>query len=75
MVFRNQFWMGANLFSFSQFSCEKLKGFAPSEAISGFSDGVTTRYYIFFFSVFSLSIYYYYYPVLKKNAQPTSIVR
>jgi hypothetical protein len=29
---------GANLFSFSQFSCEKLKRFAPSKAISGVLD-------------------------------------
>jgi hypothetical protein len=58
--------MGANLFSFSQFSCEKLKRFAPSEAISGFSDGVTTRYYIVFLSVLSLSIYYYQNAALKK---------
>ena len=34
---------GVNLFSFSQFSCEKLKRFAPSEAVPGVSDGVTTR--------------------------------
>jgi hypothetical protein len=67
MVFRNKFGMGANLFSFSQFSCEKLKRFAPSKAVSGFSDGVTTGYYIFFLCVFSLSIYYYYYAVLKKK--------
>ncbi len=53
-VFRNQFRIGANLFSFSQFSCEKLKRFAPSEAVSGFSDGVTTRYYIFFLKCFFL---------------------
>jgi hypothetical protein len=33
---------GANLFSFSQFSCEKLKRFAPSEAVPGVLDGVTT---------------------------------
>jgi hypothetical protein len=39
---------GANLFSFSQFSCEKLKRFAPSKAISGISDGVTMRSYGFF---------------------------
>jgi hypothetical protein len=38
---------GANLFSFLQLSCEKLKRFAPSEAIPGFSDGVTTRSYVF----------------------------
>jgi hypothetical protein len=25
--------------------CEKLKRVAPSEAVPGFSDGVTTRYY------------------------------
>jgi hypothetical protein len=31
---------GANLFSFSHFSCEKLKQFAPSEATPGFLDGV-----------------------------------
>ncbi len=37
---------GANLFSFSQFSCEKLKRFAPSEAVLGISDGVTTGSYI-----------------------------
>jgi hypothetical protein len=67
MVFRNQFWMGANLFSFSQFSCEKLKRVAPFEAVSGFSDGVTTRYCVFFLSVFSLRIYYYYHAALKKK--------
>jgi hypothetical protein len=39
---------GANLFSFSQFSCKKLKRFAPSKAIPGISDGVTTRFYGFF---------------------------
>jgi hypothetical protein len=39
---------GANLFSFSQFSCEKLKRFAPSEAVPGFLDGVTTRSFVFF---------------------------
>jgi hypothetical protein len=33
---------GANLFCYSQFSCEKLKRFAPSEAVPGFSDGETT---------------------------------
>jgi hypothetical protein len=38
---------GANLFSLSQFSCEKLKRFAPSEAIPGILDGVTTRSYVF----------------------------
>jgi hypothetical protein len=43
---------GANLFSFSQFSCEKLKGFAPSEAVPGFLDGVTMRSYIFFLIFF-----------------------
>ncbi len=43
---------GANLFSFSQFSCEELKKIAPSEAIPGFLDGVTTRYCVFFWSVF-----------------------
>jgi hypothetical protein len=37
---------GANLFNFSQFSCEKLKRFAPSEAVPGVSDGVTTRSYV-----------------------------
>jgi hypothetical protein len=42
---------GANLFSFSQFSCEKLKRFTPSEAVPGFLDGVTTRSYIFFLSI------------------------
>jgi hypothetical protein len=36
-----------SLFSFSQFSCEKLKRVAPSEAVPGFSDGVTTREYNF----------------------------
>ena len=41
-----------SLFSFSQFSCEKLKRVAPSEAIQGFSDGVTTRYYIFYVSYY-----------------------
>jgi hypothetical protein len=40
---------GANLyFSFSQFSCEKLKRFAPSEAVPGVLDGVTMRSYGFF---------------------------
>ncbi len=39
---------GANLFSFSQLYCEKLKRFAPSKAVPGFSDGVTMRSYIFF---------------------------
>ncbi len=41
-VFRNKFRMVSH-FSFSQFSCEKLKRVAPSEAVPGFSDGVTTR--------------------------------
>ena len=41
-----------SLFSFSQFSCEKLKRVAPSEAVPGFSDGVTTRYYNFYISLF-----------------------
>ncbi len=41
-----------NLFSFSQFSCEKLKRFAPMEAVPGVLDGVTTRSYIFFSEVF-----------------------
>jgi hypothetical protein len=50
---------GVNLFSVSQFSCEKLKRFAPSEAVPGISDGVTTRSYIFFLSIFFLSVYYY----------------
>jgi hypothetical protein len=50
---------GANLFSFSQFSCEKQKIFAPSEAIPGVSDGVTMRSYGFFLSNFFLSVYYY----------------
>jgi hypothetical protein len=39
---------GANLFSFSQFSCEELKRFAPSEAVPGVSDVLTTRSYGFF---------------------------
>ncbi len=43
---------GVNLFSFSQFSCEKLKRFAPSEAVPGVSDGVTTRSYSFFLKYF-----------------------
>ncbi len=49
----NQTWFsesvldGANLFSFSQFSCEKTKRFAPSDAIPSFLNGVTTRYYVF----------------------------
>ena len=43
---------GANLFSFSQFSCEKLKRFAPSEAVPGFLDGVTMRSLVFL-SIFS----------------------
>jgi hypothetical protein len=38
---------GANLFSFSQFSREKLKKFAPSEAVPGFLDGVIPRSYVF----------------------------
>jgi hypothetical protein len=38
---------GANFFSFSQISCEKLKRFAPSEAVPGVLDGVTTRSYVF----------------------------
>jgi hypothetical protein len=38
---------GANLFSFSQFSCEKLRRFAPSDAVPGLLDGVTPRSYIF----------------------------
>jgi hypothetical protein len=50
---------GANRFSFSQFSCEKLKGFAPSKAVPGILDGVTTRSYLFFLSIFFLSVYYY----------------
>ena len=41
-----------SLFSFSQFSCEKLKRVAPSEAVRGFSDGVTTRYYKFYIRLF-----------------------
>jgi hypothetical protein len=41
-----------SLFSFSQFSCEKLKRVAPSKAVPGFSDGVTTRYYNFYISLF-----------------------
>ena len=43
---------GANLFSFSQFSCEKLKRFAPSEAVPGILDDVTTRSYGFFLKYF-----------------------
>jgi hypothetical protein len=50
---------GANLFSFSHFSCEKLKRFAPFKAVPTFSDGVTTRSYNFFLSIFFLSVYYY----------------
>jgi hypothetical protein len=50
---------GANLFSFSQFLCEKLKRFAPSEAIPGILDGVTTRSYVFFLSIFFISVCYY----------------
>jgi hypothetical protein len=50
---------GANLFSFSQFSCEKLKRFAPSEAVPGVLDGVTTRSYGLFLSIFFLNVYYY----------------
>ncbi len=38
---------GANLFSFSHENCEKLKRFAPSEAIPGVLDGVTMRSYFF----------------------------
>ena len=41
-----------SLFSFSQFSCEKLKRVTPYEAVPGFSDGVTTRYYNFYISAF-----------------------
>ena len=51
MVFGNRFRM-VSLFSFSQFSCEKLKRVAPSEAVPGFSDCVTTRYYNFYMSAF-----------------------
>jgi hypothetical protein len=50
---------GANLFSFSQLSCEKLKRFAPSKAIPGFLDGVTTRSSVFFLKYFFLNVYYY----------------
>jgi hypothetical protein len=50
---------GANFFNFSQLSCEKLKRFTPSEAAPGFLDGVTTRSYVFFLSIFFLSTYYY----------------
>jgi hypothetical protein len=50
---------GANLLGFSQFSCQKLKRFAPSKAVPSFSDGVTARSYIFFLSIFFLSVYYY----------------
>ncbi len=39
---------GANLFSFSQFACEKLKRFPPSEVVPGVLDGVTMRSYGFF---------------------------
>ncbi len=45
---------GANLFSFSQFSCEKLERFAPSKAVPGFLDSVTMRYYNFFLRIFFL---------------------
>ncbi len=45
---------GANLFSFSQFSCKKLKRFAPSEAVPGVSDGVTMRSYVFSLKYFFL---------------------
>jgi hypothetical protein len=38
---------GVIFFSFSQFSCENLKRFAPSEAVPGVLDGVTTRSYVF----------------------------
>ncbi len=48
---------GANLFSFSQFSCEKLKKFTPSEVIPGFLDGVTFKVLHFFLSIFFLSVY------------------
>jgi hypothetical protein len=41
-----------SLFSFSQLSCEKLKRVAPSEAVPGYSDGVTTRYYNYYTSAF-----------------------
>ncbi len=50
---------GANLFSFSQFSCEKLKRFASSEAVPGILDGVTTRSYVYSLKYFFLSVYYY----------------
>jgi hypothetical protein len=50
---------GVNLFSFSQFLYEKLKRFTPTEAIPGFLDDVTTRYYNFFLRIFFLSVYYY----------------
>ncbi len=39
-------------FSLSQFSCEKQKKVAPSEAVPGFLDVVTTRYYNFYISAF-----------------------
>ncbi len=48
-----------NLFSFSQFSYEKLKRFTPSEAVHGFLDGVTTRSSVFFLKYFFLSVNYY----------------
>ena len=58
-VIGNQFRM-VSLFSFSQFSCEKLKRVAPSEAVPGFSDGKTTRYYIFYISLFFPKYLLYY---------------
>ena len=53
---------GGPLFSFSLFSCEKLKRGPPSEAVPGFADGVTTIGINFllncFFSKYYLLLYY-----------------
>jgi hypothetical protein len=65
-----------SLFSFSQFSCEKLKRVAPSEAVPGFSDGVTTRYYNFYIGAFFPKyLLLLINATCKNNAQPTSLYR
>jgi hypothetical protein len=65
-----------SLFSFSQFSCEKRKRVAPYEAVPGFSDGVTTRYYNFYISLFFpkyLLLLIHATRKKIKHAQPTSL--
>ena len=64
-----------SLFSFSQFSCEKLKRVAPSEAVPGFSNGMTISYYNFQISViFPKYLLLLIHSTCKNNAQLTSIV-